>query len=102
MEEVNLHGIESFVRAQAPQSMVPEKSRPGDTGFTDMLKDAIESVNHLQWESYRLQKAVANGENMNLHQAVIMGQKADLSFQLVMQVRNKLLDAYQEISRMQV
>ncbi|HBP88186.1 MAG TPA: flagellar hook-basal body complex protein FliE, partial [Nitrospiraceae bacterium] len=49
-----------------------------------------------------LEEAVAHGENVNIHQAVIAGEKAGLSFKLLMQVRNKVIDAYQEIMRMQV
>ena len=72
------------------------------TGFGDLLKKAVESVNAMQHDAGRLQEAVANGENVNIHQAVIAGEKAGLSFKLLMQVRNKMIDAYQEIMRMQV
>jgi flagellar hook-basal body complex protein FliE len=67
-----------------------------------LLKNAVESVNAMQHEAGRLEDAVANGENVNIHQAVIAGEKAGLSFQLLMQVRNKMIDAYQEVMRMQV
>ena len=73
-----------------------------DKGFGDLLKKAVESVNTMQHEAGRLENAVAQGENVNIHQAVIAGEKAGLSFKLLMQVRNKMVDAYQEIMRMQV
>jgi flagellar hook-basal body complex protein FliE len=53
-------------------------------------------------EAGRLEDAVAKGEDVNIHQAVIAGEKAGLSFQLLMKVRNKMIDAYQEVMRMQV
>jgi flagellar hook-basal body complex protein FliE len=56
----------------------------------------------MQHEAGRLEEAVANGQNANIHQAVIAGEKAGLSFKLLMQVRNKMVEAYQEIMRMQV
>jgi flagellar hook-basal body complex protein FliE len=73
-----------------------------DHGFGDLLKKAVESVNTMQHEAGRLEEAVANGENVNIHQAVIAGEKAGLSFKLLMQVRNKMVEAYQEVMCMQV
>jgi len=82
-------------------SAVKRASR-ADQGFSDLLKNAVESVNSMQHEAGRLEDAVAKGENVNIHQAVIAGEKAGLSFQLLMQVRNKMVEAYQEVMRMQV
>ncbi|MGB0909396.1 MAG: flagellar hook-basal body complex protein FliE [Nitrospirales bacterium] len=70
--------------------------------FGEHLKNAVAAVNHLQHESGRLEDAVARGEDVNIHQAIIAGEKAGLSFRLMMQVRNKMLEAYQEVLRMQV
>ncbi|MDH5774271.1 MAG: flagellar hook-basal body complex protein FliE [Nitrospirota bacterium] len=79
-----------------------KKTALGGQGFSDVLKNAVESVNAMQHEAGRLEDAVAKGENVNIHQAVIAGEKAGLSFRLLMQVRNKMIDAYQEVMRMQV
>jgi flagellar hook-basal body complex protein FliE len=79
-----------------------KKTASGGPGFGDLLKNAVESVNAMQHEAGRLEDAVAKGENVNIHQAVIAGEKAGLSFRLLMQVRNKMVDAYQEVMRMQV
>ncbi|MDH4192800.1 MAG: flagellar hook-basal body complex protein FliE [Nitrospirota bacterium] len=100
MDHVTLKGIEGIPE---PFGVTPLKgtSKQGP-GFGDLLKQAVESVNAMQHEAGRLQEGVANGENVNIHQAVIAGEKAGLSFKLLMQVRNKMLDAYQEIMRMQV
>ena len=75
---------------------------PASREFSELLKNAVESVNSMQHEAGRLEDAVAKGEDINIHQAVIAGEKAGLSFRLLMQVRNKMLDAYQEVMRMQV
>ena len=72
------------------------------TGFGEVLKDAISTVNELQKQSdQEIQKLMA-GESQDLHTTVIAMQKADLSFQMMMQVRNKIVQAYQEIMRTQV
>jgi flagellar hook-basal body complex protein FliE len=67
-----------------------------------VLRDAITTTNDLQKQSNQeIQKLMA-GETQDLHETMIAVQKADLSFQMMMQVRNKLLQAYQEIMRMQI
>jgi flagellar hook-basal body complex protein FliE len=92
-----------------PNLQVPEIRKQGSagvekagSGFGDILKDAISTVNELQKQSdQEVQKYMA-GESQDLHTTVIAVQKADLSFQMMMQVRNKIVQAYQEIMRTQV
>jgi flagellar hook-basal body complex protein FliE len=68
----------------------------------DFLNDAIKETNELQLESEQLNQAFAMGMNDNLHQVMIASEKADIALQFTIQIRNKLLEAYQEIMRMQV
>ncbi len=100
MDPILIKGIKAIPEpfAEASANQVSQ----GGPGFGDLLKQAVESVNHMQHESGRLEDAVVSGESMNIHEAVIAGEKAGLSFRLLMQVRNKMIDAYQEIMRMQV
>ncbi|RMH36110.1 MAG: flagellar hook-basal body complex protein FliE [Nitrospirae bacterium] len=100
MEPIQLHRIQAESGAW-PEMPSPTQARTG-LRFGQLIQQAIESVNHLQHESGRLEDAIARGDSVNLHQAIIAGEKAGLSFRLLMQVRNKLVDAYQEIMRMQV
>ena len=101
MDDLNIRGIDGLLEPRAGGVASPPGN--GDhPGFSQLLKGAIEEVNRIQHEAGRLEDAVARGENINIHQAIIAGEKAGLSFQLMMKVRNKLLEAYQEISRMQV
>jgi len=81
-----------------PQAGGGEKS----SGFGDILKDAISTVNEVQKQSNQEIQKLMTGESKDLHTTVIAMQKADLSFQMMMQVRNKIVQAYQEIMRMQV
>jgi flagellar hook-basal body complex protein FliE len=100
MDPLLIKGIEAIPEPFGV-SPLKEVSKQG-AGFGEVLKKAVESVNAMQHEAGRLEEAVAQGENVNIHQAVIAGQKAGLSFNLLMQVRNKMVEAYQEIMRMQV
>ena len=92
-----------------PKLQMPEIRPPrmgGDEqeggGFGAILKDAISTVNDLQTKSDGEIQKIMTGESQDLHSTVIAMQKADLSFQMMMQVRNKLMQAYQEIIRMQI
>ena len=100
MDPLLIKGIESIPE---PFGSSPVKqTSQGGQGFSDLLKNAVEAVNSMSHEAGRLEDAVAKGEDVNIHQAVIAGEKAGLSFQLLMKVRNKMIDAYQEVMRMQV
>jgi flagellar hook-basal body complex protein FliE len=90
-----------------PNLKVPEIRRPGEGqkgagNFGDVLKDAISTVNDLQKQSDTAIGQLMSGENQDIHSTLIAVQKADLSFQTMMQVRNKIVAAYQEIMRIQV
>jgi len=70
--------------------------------FSDMLSDAISKVGELEKDSQTKQLAFANGENIELHEVVIAMEKASIAMELAMTLRNKVMDAYQEIIRMNV
>lgn len=70
--------------------------------FSDYLKDALDKVNTLQLESDRVTDDFAAGRTDNIHQVMIAAEKADVALQFTMQIRNKILDAYSEILRMQI
>jgi len=72
------------------------------TGFVGTLKDAIAKVNEVQVEATQSVEKLMTGENQNVHQTMIALQKADVSFHLMMQIRNKIVNAYEEIQRMQI
>ena len=84
----------------APQPLAP--AQPGNSAFANLLDHLVSDVNSQQQMSARTVDALQSGKNVSLHQAVISMEEANLSFQLMVQVRNKLLDAYQEIMRMQI
>jgi len=71
-------------------------------GFADTLSSAIAQVNKAQVDADRAVEQLQTGEAKNLHEVMITMEKADISLRLMVQMRNKAVDAYQEIMRMQV
>lgn len=69
--------------------------------FGDTLKTFCRQVDDQMTEANQKTEEFAVGKNYDLHEVIIATEKADLSFRLLNQIRNKVLDAYQEIMRMQ-
>ena len=70
-------------------------------GFRDVLHSALDDMQQLESQAENKVAGVLSGNGSDVHSALIAVEKADLSFQLMMQVRNKIVSAYEEISRMQ-
>lgn len=71
-------------------------------GFGDILSKFVGEVNEKQITSTQAVNDLLAGKDIPLHQAMIAMQEAGVAFQLMVEVRNKLLDGYQELMRMQV
>ena len=74
-------------------------SRSGPS-FSDTLKDAIVAVDELQKESETAQLSFARGEEIDLHDVLIKVEEAEVAFKTMMEIRNKLVEAYREVMRM--
>jgi flagellar hook-basal body complex protein FliE len=94
-----------------PLAPVAETGRkPGATGagaaegadFGDILKQALQEVDAAQHTSEQEARNLMSGEATDMHTAILAVQKADVSFQMMMAVRSKLIDAYREVMRMQM
>ena len=70
--------------------------------FADTLKEAVNNVNTAQQESNTKMNELATGKSQNVHEVMIAAEKADIALRLMVQVRNKMIEAYQEMMRMQV
>jgi flagellar hook-basal body complex protein FliE len=81
--------------------MAPAQPAGGDS-FATMLGNMVSEVNAQQNTATQTVNALQSGQNVPLHQAVIAMEEANVSFQLMVEVRNRLLDGYQEIMRMQI
>ena len=73
-----------------------------DKGFTELFSNMLQSVDGIQKDSAHLQEAFMNGEPVELHQMMIKAQEAGISMDLLLEVRNKLVNAYSEIMRMPI
>lgn len=87
-----------------PASVVPGESQgttPRQWGFVETLRGAMQDAEQMQNVADAKVSNLLAGNGTDVHSAMIAVEKADLSFQLMLQVRNKIVAAYQEISRMQ-
>lgn len=83
----------------AATSTVPRNE--GEGGFSGMLHEAINRVDQLDQDSQVQVADLVQGKRQDLHNVMIAVEKADVAFQLMMQVRNKIVNAYQEVSKLQ-
>ena len=73
---------------------------PKDGSFGKIVSQAIDDVNKQMTEAGKSVEALTTGVNKNIHGTMISMEKASISFQLMAQVRNKIIDAYKEVQRM--
>ncbi|HEX8988910.1 MAG TPA: flagellar hook-basal body complex protein FliE [Rhodocyclaceae bacterium] len=94
-----LRSAAAVAQGKAPQS----GQAAGGADFSQVLKTAIDQVNQAQQQAQQMSENFASGQdNVNLQDVMINLQKANLSFQQMVQVRNKLVSAYQNIMNMPV
>ena len=75
----------------------------GDSGFSELLKKSINAVNDTQKQAGKLSEAFQAGDpNVDLTEVMVTMQKSKVAFQAVTQVRNKLVEAYQDVMRMNI
>lgn len=112
MDKVDTQSLMLQMRALSAQAQNrPEDNSPlveqtGEAkaqGFSDLLKQSIESVNTEQGKSKELKEAFESGdEGADLTEVMLQAQKASLSFQAMTQVRNKLVEAYKDVMNMPI
>ena len=89
-----------FPGTEATRPTAPS-SAGGEGGFGATLKNAISQVNDLSDSSDQKVGELLQGDRSDIHNVMIAVEKADIAFQLMMQVRNKIVNAYQEVSKLQ-
>ncbi|MEJ2077026.1 MAG: flagellar hook-basal body complex protein FliE [Acidobacteriota bacterium] len=103
MSDLLIQRTSPFQQLHELESKLPKKEEGSDSpNFKDMLTEAIQDVDEAHKVSDQQIQKVISGEVQDVHTAMIAMEKADLSFQMMMQVRNKLIDAYHEVMRMGV
>ena len=94
-----IDAISSIANEKVAEAMLPA-ARPATTDFGDWLSMQIQSLNQQVLSADTEVRRVALGEAGNLHEVMTRLEAAKVSFELAVQVRNKLLEAYQDVMRM--
>lgn len=107
MADIDVNQILTQMRAMAAAAQANAVPQPAEVvqggGFADLLKQSVEQVNAAQGQSRSLSEAFAKGDpNTDLTEVMVAMQKASLSFAAMTQVRNKLVQAYQDVMNMPV
>ena len=104
MDPLNLNqlpSVQPLGEAGKAAGKGPE-SLPDGATFGDILKQAMQEVDVAQHTAQQEARNLMTGEATDMHTAILAVQKADVSFQMMMAVRSKLIDAYREVMRMQM
>lgn len=98
-----LSQLRSTAGTTATKSVDNAAASAGGTDFAQVLKNSIDQVNSAQQQAQSMTQDFSAGDpNTNLHEVMIALQKANVSFQEMVQVRNKLVSAYQDVMNIQV
>ena len=100
MNNINDVTLTTHLKNMARPQQTPSQ-QIGDK-FAQALKSSIAGVNEAQITADRSAEQIAAGETKNLHEAMIRLEEADIALRMMVQVRNKAVEAYQEVMRMQV
>ena len=83
-------------------SSIASRKPAGQSEVSEMFCDAVDRVEQFRTSANQEVNAVLTGESEDIHSAIMATQKAELSFELFLQVRNKVVQAYQEVMRQQI
>jgi flagellar hook-basal body complex protein FliE len=92
----NTSGLSDMMRRET----IPQALPPAKENFAGLLKSMVEDVNEIQHDAAELETRFLKGEISDVHQVMIATEEASVSFKLLMEIRNKLLESYREIMRM--
>lgn len=102
---IDLGQLESDLRSQADVAggkLSPKAADASKPQFLDLLKNGIAEVNTTMKASDQASMDLVSGKNDNIHETMLAVSKAEIGFNLLVQLRNKAIESYQEVMRMQV
>ncbi|GKU82468.1 flagellar hook-basal body complex protein FliE [Niallia sp. NCCP-28] len=103
MASINFPAVSNILpTTNANTAAVSKTASDSSKSFSTFLKDSLNKVNQAQNESDSLTTKLAKGENVDLSQVMIASQKASITMQATIEIRNKAVEAYQEMMRMTV
>lgn len=91
-----------FPTTSLDRKTAEKSARDATVSFGDTLSKAVKDVNSLQMEANKAVDQMIEGQDVDLHDVMIAAEKAKTSFDLLMEIRNKAISAYQELMRIQV
>ena len=97
-----INGITQSVSTLSPTSKPAQTPGEAQANFANILKTSIENMNDVQIASDQKTEALANGNIEDLHKVMIAAQKSSITLETTVQIQKKVIDAYNEIMRMQV
>lgn len=100
MDPITLNKIQSITPSVKTQTSSSVNNTSGAFGAT--LNNALEGLSQMQVTSDQAIQKLAAGENVDLHQVLIAAEQTDIAFRVALSMRDKLVEAYQEVMRMQV
>ena len=101
METLKVTGSElSRILPNTGPASTPAVQSPAEAPFQELLKQAVSNANDTAQKAEQLTGALVQGKPVDLHRVMLAQQEAQISFEIVLQMRDKLVSAYQEISRM--
>ena len=98
MSEIDISGLPGKIQSTMPSTT--EKNTKNDSSFENILSKSLKEVNSAQINANNAVKDLVAGKTENIHETMIQMQKASISFQMMMEVRNQLVDAYKDIIKM--
>ncbi|MGJ9458854.1 flagellar hook-basal body complex protein FliE [Oceanobacillus sp. CF4.6] len=99
---ISINDVSQVLNATQQNSKPSVTPGEAQASFADSLKGAVENLNTIQMESDSKTEGLANGNIDDLHDVMITAQKASITLETTVQVQKKVIDAYNEIMRMQV
>jgi flagellar hook-basal body complex protein FliE len=97
VDMVQLSAVKS---RELERAQVTEPSSVGVVSFEDLLSSSMKQVNALQLESDEMVRKLATGDVEDISEVVLASSRAEIALKMFMELRNKFLDAYQQLSRM--
>jgi flagellar hook-basal body complex protein FliE len=94
---MNVEGISGTLKILSPES---QEIKNKELGFGDVLGEFVKQVNQDQITNNKMLNDFVTGNGVELHEVMVAGEKAKTSLDLLMQIRNKAIDMYRELTRM--
>ena len=97
-----MDGLLPLAPTAAPAAPAASPTRQAGAAFGDILQSLVTAADQQQQQADQAVQTLHGGGEKNLHEAMIAMEQADISLRYLVQVRNKAIEAYQEIMRMQL